>query len=252
MDELHGEAPEGKTWSAAARTALPRHLKRILWWPPAAIALWFALNALFHPRYAYMAFVIVHQIVGAMLPLILAASVREEVLDSRRAVRRYELAHAMKRLGVTREDLEPTEKEAIGYLQAESGCAYIMLSAVSIASIISMVWFSIVIRGAPFFLALFLPVGFLVVLILDEKKYTTSSLVQDAHAEKVYRRALEDRSQLAGGLVLDEHVGASGGELTVQAEVGGLEVHDEVALDLEAREEEVAEQANEVVEERGR
>ncbi len=61
-----------------------------------------------------------------------------------------------------------------------------------------------------------------------------SSSAATARAERAYREAVKDREQLAGGLVLDEHVSShAGGELTVQRQVGALEIHEQVALDLE-------------------
>jgi hypothetical protein len=58
-----------------------------------------------------------------------------------------------------------------------------------------------------------------------------------ARVELAYRHALRDHEQLMGGLVLDEHVGGSGGELTVQAEAGGLEVREQVVLDVDGADE---------------
>ncbi len=72
------------------------------------------------------------------------------------------------------------------------------------------------------------------------KDVTTPRKASNARArvEYAYRAAVVDKEDLAGGLVLDAHV-RSGGELTVQQEAGGLEVHEEVVLDLDALEESI-------------
>jgi hypothetical protein len=64
------------------------------------------------------------------------------------------------------------------------------------------------------------------------RQATTKGTASNARArvEHAYREAVVDREQLAGGLEIDARAGGSGGELTVQAEAGGLEVREEVAL----------------------
>ncbi len=85
-----------------------------------------------------------------------------------------------------------------------------------------------------------------------------SSSAATARAERAYREAVKDREQLAGGLVLDEHARQVGGELTMQQEVGGLEVHEEVAFGFGAEDEaeeavlEEAAEATRAVDGRGR
>ncbi len=78
--------------------------------------------------------------------------------------------------------------------------------------------------------------------IWKEMRRGESKTMETARAERRLREAVKDHAQLAGGLVLDEHAsGRVGGELTMRQEVGGLEVHEEVALGLDEAEASVAE-----------
>ena len=56
---------------------------------------------------------------------------------------------------------------------------------------------------------------------------------------KAHELKSKSKEELVGGLVLDEHARQVGGELTVQQDAGGLAVHSEVVLNLEAVEESV-------------
>jgi hypothetical protein len=72
-------------------------------------------------------------------------------------------------------------------------------------------------------------------IVLTRRASSTSSpAAQAVQVRRAYREAVKDKEQLAGGLVLDEHARQVGGELTMRQEVGGLEVHEDVALGLDA------------------
>ena len=176
--------------------------------------------------------------------LVFPASVWQDYVEAKRAKRRRELIRAAARSGVV--PSRATQEERFKQLLSDSSgtlLAAVLLEALLIAPFAlntgmffhgsSIDWFFVGFAG---FVVLPLPLYIVFSMVADLNDIESSS-VATARAERAYREAVEDKKGLEGSLVLDEHARQVGGELTMRQEAGGLAMHEEVALDLDAMEE---------------
>ncbi len=193
--------------------------------------------------------------IGAML--VFPASVWQAFDESRREVRRRTLEAATEQLGSTPPDeIELSSQERFAQLIKDSSPALLagaLFEAFLLSPFLLNAWFLYELDGSYswsvvmfiLMLALLIPVFASWSLWRDSRSEETSSSAT-ARAERAYREAVKDHEQLAGGLALDEHARQAGGDLTVQQEAGGLEVHEEVALGFDVADEEAEATSSEV------
>jgi hypothetical protein len=157
-----------------------------------------------------------------------------------RAERRRVFDEAVTRLGASQYDVELSLNDKIRRVVWDS--KGMLASAAALEFFFAMPLLMGILRGFRFehpfnvvvYLAMALPVPLYVLWKLRMNLHFDADALDTVRAERAYREAIKDREELAGGLALDEHARREGGELTVQAEAGGLEVREEVTLGLDA------------------
>ncbi len=177
--------------------------------------------------------------------LVFPASVWEEHVEGKREAKRHAFEEAAAKLGAPApEEVSLTPREKLARVLHDSRRPLVATAVLEVVVALPFVTHPEVLRAADggfdtfmtaVMLAMVTPIPLYTAfsLLVDAFSDDTSSAA-DARAERAYREAVKDREQLAGGLVLDEHVSShAGGELTVQRQVGALEIHEQVALDLE-------------------
>jgi hypothetical protein len=161
-----------------------------------------------------------------------------------RAERRRVFDEAVTRLGASQYDVELSLNDKIRRVVWDS--KGMLASAAALEFFFAMPLLMGILRGFRFehpfnvvvYLAMALPVPLYVLWKLRMNlHFDDMGALDGVRAERAYREAIKDREELAGGLALDEHARREGGELTVQAEVGGLEVHEQVVLDVDGADE---------------
>ena len=190
-------------------------------------------------------FLCVFMMLLVLLPMFLN-DVATQVKKSKRTVRRLEFEEAATRIGAMDVDVELSLWDKIKRVVWDSKGLFAF--AALIEFFLSLPLIGLIMSGDlsnPFNvvlgLAFALPVPLYVLWKLRMNlHFDDTGSLEAMRAERAYREAVKDRAELAGGLALDEHARQVGGELTMQQEAGGLEVHDEVALDFEEEHAEVA------------
>ncbi len=235
------EVPEEVGWREALNEVGKRHMARggAMW---LFIAIVYGLSDLFIPRLFFEISVVLGILItiGGVL-LVFPAAVQERVMESRRAKRRAELTRAAAKSGVR--PSQTTRGERVRQWVSDSlrnlvGAAIIEAIVVTPFALNTHKFFyygsidwSFVAFAATMILLLPLYIAY---SFWSDLRNTESSTVAMARAERAYREATKGKEDLSGALVLDEHASRQvGGELTVQQEAGGLEVHEEVALGLD-------------------
>ncbi len=245
-EDAPGDAPTPRElgWGEAARRVLLRYLRRAVRVGVIGAVGMAAFNQA-RDVLAVKVILMILVVVAAISALMFPASVLDEVNGSREAVRQRELLDAIARVGA--DAPAPSDRvrvRGLRHLVLDSSATVLVAAFIEVAVFLPIVAYLAMIPDRPIMysfalisaatFAVAFPVCIIVMNLFVEEDELAGA-TGTARVERAYREAVEDRSQLAGGLALDEHVGASGGgALTVQAEAGGLEVHDEVALDLDA------------------
>jgi hypothetical protein len=240
MDERSGETVEAlSVWGALANVTW-RYLTR-------GVGVWAVVGAMWGAAHlsgsndASVIFWVLGLLVSFGAALVFPASVWQEYTESKRAKRRRELIRAAARSGVlpsqaTREErLRQLLSDSSGTLLAAALVEALLIAPFALNPGMLLRYGGTIDWGFTIF-ALFvvLPLPLYIVYSLRaDLNDVGSSSVATARAERAFREATRDKGGLQGSLVLDEHARQVGGELTMQVNAGGLEVHEEVALGLD-------------------
>ena len=166
----------------------------------------------------------------------------DERLTSKNRVRLEEVQGAIARIGDSGvEEIEPTWDDRLEQVLHEErlnlGIMVVLEACVVYAAISLAQTFELDASYFPLFLGVVGTIPTIVGVTIGLQVWRTKpTTMASARAERQLREAVKSKEELVGGLVLDEHA-RTGGELTMRQEVGGLAMHEEVALGLDVADE---------------
>ena len=253
MDEDDGilMTQEPTDWFSAARRVVDRSMRSVGYWfiAMAAAVLMFAaaVGGLLSTTLAVASGVLAFLVGSFGLAGVCLFPVRvwEEQLASKNRARLEEVQTAIARIGGSgAEEVEPTLGDRLEQVLNAQRLGLGMAAVLEVLVVFVALAFAQKVEAdasaLPTFLWVVGIIPALVCVMLGKEVWRKDpTTMASARAERRLREAVKSKEELVGGLVLDEHARQVGGELTVQQDAGGLAVHSEVVLNLEAVEESV-------------